>query len=272
MPGSIRSSTTRSGRLRGDRVERARPVGGQRHLELGPLQVAAHDVADGRVVVDDEYALPHESSVRPDRRTRRRRNVRQHTVSGAGAGGTGDRPRRRLAGERPPVSRLTRRRCRWRTPRAPGRSRAADAGRGRRAPRGPPAAAAPRRPASVRSAMLASRAIAASMQSCSATRPSTARASRGASCTHVGVEARRRPRWRPGARRTPPAAARRTVPPPRSGRAPLTLGRARASDRLARAGLRIGRRPPGGAGSVGARGITDMAHLRTRPRRPVGSS
>ncbi len=59
MPGSIRSSTTRSGRRGVDRGQRRRPVGGQRHLEAGPLQVAADDVADGRVVVDDQYALPH---------------------------------------------------------------------------------------------------------------------------------------------------------------------------------------------------------------------
>ena len=111
MPGSIRSSTTRSGGCRVDRGQRRRPVGGQRHLEAGPLQVAAHDVAHGRVVVDDQYALPHGSSL--DRTATRTAGLatRQESVRGRAfrRGSQGGR-----YGGRPtaPASSLARR-CRW---------------------------------------------------------------------------------------------------------------------------------------------------------------
>ncbi len=60
MPGSIRSSTTRSGRALSTAAKRAGPVGGERHLEVGALQIPAHHVAHRRVVIDDQYALPHQ--------------------------------------------------------------------------------------------------------------------------------------------------------------------------------------------------------------------
>ena len=65
MPGSIRSSTTRSGCSAFERGERGRTVGGERDRVAGALEVAADDVADGWIVVDDEHALPHAASVRP---------------------------------------------------------------------------------------------------------------------------------------------------------------------------------------------------------------
>ena len=64
MPGSIRSSTTRSGRLAAARVQRRRAVGRAVHGEAGPVEIAGDDLGDGRVVVHHEDPPGRSASAR----------------------------------------------------------------------------------------------------------------------------------------------------------------------------------------------------------------
>ena len=71
-PGSIRSSTTASGRSRAAASQGALAV--RRHVDpvAGVAEVPGDDVADGRVVVHHEHAVGHPASVATRRRRRRR--------------------------------------------------------------------------------------------------------------------------------------------------------------------------------------------------------
>ena len=55
MPGSITSSTTRCGRLALDEPGHLAAVAGRDHAKAVAGEVLPDDVADGRLVVDDEH-------------------------------------------------------------------------------------------------------------------------------------------------------------------------------------------------------------------------
>ena len=63
MPGSIRSSTTASGRSARGGLQRTLAVRGEIDPVPGVAEVPGDDVADGRVVVHHEHAVGHPASV-----------------------------------------------------------------------------------------------------------------------------------------------------------------------------------------------------------------
>ena len=70
MPGSIRSSTTRSGHVAARRVERVATVGHRLDVEPFPLEVPHDDLADRRVVLDHEHVGHRPRSPRRHHRDR----------------------------------------------------------------------------------------------------------------------------------------------------------------------------------------------------------
>ena len=63
MPGSITSSTTRSGRHSLGEPQRGMPVGRVPGLHARMPEIVDHDLGDRRIVVDHENTRAHRSSV-----------------------------------------------------------------------------------------------------------------------------------------------------------------------------------------------------------------
>ena len=59
MPGSMRSSTSASGRDGEELLQALLAVGGGGHAEAGPLEVVADEIADLLLVLDDHDEFAH---------------------------------------------------------------------------------------------------------------------------------------------------------------------------------------------------------------------